>query len=260
MRLSGVVFSKILGMDTNITIVAPKVLNEISQYKVVYLLHGLSGNNKTWIDYSMLTYYAREGKTIYVLPEVNRSFYTNMKYGLNYYTYITDELPTICKNLFNISSDRENTAIIGASMGGYGALKCALLKPEQYGMCAAFAPCCLFLKDEVEEVRKSNIDRKYIDRFGSQLENDMIAVFGEDLKVSESDDIWEVAKNLNDKEVKPKIYIAVGKNDILYDENIKFKNAMQNFDFDFTFEEWEGTHNFTFFDEGLNRAIKKFDL
>ena len=70
-----------------------------------------------------------------------------MKYGLKYFSYITEELFKICKNIFNISSKREDTAIMGASMGGYGALKCALSKPEQYGFCGAFSPAFLFLKD-----------------------------------------------------------------------------------------------------------------
>ena len=61
-----------------------------------------------------------------------------MKYGLPYFSYLTEELPTICKSIFRISADREHTAVMGGSMGGYGALKCALSKPEQYGMCAAF--------------------------------------------------------------------------------------------------------------------------
>lgn len=32
---------------------------------------------------------------------------------------------------------------MGLSMGGYGALKCALKYPEQYAGCAAFSPACI---------------------------------------------------------------------------------------------------------------------
>jgi S-formylglutathione hydrolase FrmB len=125
MILRGNVFSKILEMDTGITIVTPNDFKMDGTYKVVYLLHGACGNNGTWADYSMLPVYANHGKTIYVLPEVARSFYTDMKYGFKYFSYITEELPNICKTVFNISADREDTAIIGGSMGGYGALNCA---------------------------------------------------------------------------------------------------------------------------------------
>ena len=44
MRLSGSVYSKILDMDTGLTIVTPNKLRE-GKYKVVYLLHGLCGND-----------------------------------------------------------------------------------------------------------------------------------------------------------------------------------------------------------------------
>ena len=49
MRLSGSVYSKILDMDTGLTIVTPNKLRE-SKYKVVYLLHGLCGNDRSWLD------------------------------------------------------------------------------------------------------------------------------------------------------------------------------------------------------------------
>ena len=65
MRLSGSVYSKILDMDTGLTIVTPNKLRE-SKYKVVYLLHGLCGNDRSWLDYTMLPAYAAKGDTVYV--------------------------------------------------------------------------------------------------------------------------------------------------------------------------------------------------
>ena len=58
MRLSGTVYSETLGMDTGITVVTPNRIQSGEEYNVVYLLHGLCGNHKTWLDYSMLSMYA----------------------------------------------------------------------------------------------------------------------------------------------------------------------------------------------------------
>ena len=177
MKLNGNVFSKVLDMDTGITIVTPNDLKLDGSYKVVYLLHGLCGNHRNWADYTLLPTYANDYDAIFIMPEVQRSFYMDMKYGLKYFSYITEELPEICKNIFNISSKREDTAIMGASMGGYGALKCALSKPDQYGFCGAFSPAFLFLKDYLDYQRDTGIvefeDLKAIFGEGTPLKGGM---------------------------------------------------------------------------------------
>lgn len=257
MRLNGTVFSKTLGMDTGITIVTPNELRE--KYKVVYLLHGIKGNSRTWIDYSMLSMFARQGNTVYIMPEVQRSFYTDMLFGLKYFTYITEELPNICKNIFNISAKREDTAVMGCSMGGYGALKCALSKPEQYGMCGAFSSCCLFLKEGMEETRKFGMDPKFIARFGEELITDLKLVFGYDFEWNPKDDILELARNISESRIKPKLYLACGKEDMFYSDHLRFAEEMKKLDFEFEFEAWNANHDFVCFNEALKRAIEKFE-
>ena len=187
MRLSGTVFSNILEKDTDITIITPNNLLNQKQYKVAYVLHGLCGNSKTWLDYSMLSVYAMEGNTIYILPDAERSFYCNQ-----YFDYITEELPLICKNIFSISSHRDDTIILGNSMGGYGALLCALSKPQQYGICGAFSSCCLLLKQGLYDMKQNSI--KYQQQFGKQLINDFTTIFGESLTWKSKFDILENAK------------------------------------------------------------------
>ena len=69
------------------------------------------------------------------MPFADRSFYTNMKYGGKYYTYIAKELPSILMQMLHISPKREDHYIAGLSMGGYGALKIGLRECETF--CAA---------------------------------------------------------------------------------------------------------------------------
>ena len=73
-----------------------------------------------------------------VMPDGDRSFYTNLPHGRNYYDYVAKELPKIMETMFPlISSAREDRFIAGNSMGGYGALKIAL---REDGAFAAAAP------------------------------------------------------------------------------------------------------------------------
>ncbi|MFA4133067.1 MULTISPECIES: alpha/beta hydrolase [unclassified Brevibacillus] len=145
-----------------------------------------------------------------------------MKFGFRYFSYISEELPIICKSVFNISSEREDTIIIGDSMGGYGALKCALSKPERYGYCCAFSSPCLFLKEDLDE-----------------------------------HEILDLANKIKDQSVRPDIYNACGTEDFMRDINVRFYNEMRNLNFTIEYEEWSGNHDWYFFNEALQKALKK---
>jgi S-formylglutathione hydrolase len=54
------------------------------------------------------------------------------------YSYITEELPELIAANFPIDPDRQG--IFGHSMGGHGALVCALRNPDRFKSVSAFAP------------------------------------------------------------------------------------------------------------------------
>jgi len=56
------------------------------------------------------------------------------------YSYVTDELPTLIGENFPVRHDRQG--IFGHSMGGHGALVCALRNSDRYRSVSAFAPIC----------------------------------------------------------------------------------------------------------------------
>lgn len=256
MRIHGTVFSQTLQMDTGLSIVTPNVLRK--EYKVAYLLHGLCGNHQSWIDYSNLAEYAAEGNTIYIMPEAGRSFYCDMEYGFAYFTYIAEELPTLCKNLFHISASRENTVIMGNSMGGYGALKCALAKPEQYGKCAAFSSACLDLRNGLQELRENGTE-KFAAIFGTRLLEDFRAIFGADFGWRPELDALELARRIP-KDQLPVLYLTCGTEDGFYSEHLRFCKALREADVPFVFEEWKAAHDFSCFDLALKKAIQHFQL
>lgn len=55
------------------------------------------------------------------------------------YSYVTRELPEVVQGI-GVASDRRS--IFGHSMGGHGALICALKNPGRYASVSAFAPIC----------------------------------------------------------------------------------------------------------------------
>ncbi|HEY4368324.1 MAG TPA: S-formylglutathione hydrolase [Steroidobacteraceae bacterium] len=65
---------------------------------------------------------------------------TQAPWSQNYrmYSYVTKELPELVQSLGVARADRQG--IFGHSMGGHGALVCALRNPAQYRSVSAFAP------------------------------------------------------------------------------------------------------------------------
>ena len=100
---------------------------------VVYLLHGGGGGFRDWSNYSDVAHYAESG-LILVMPEGAYSYYTN---AVNppqdrYEDYIVKDLIADVESKFPAATGRSNRAIVGVSMGGFGAVKVALHHPEQF--------------------------------------------------------------------------------------------------------------------------------
>lgn len=77
-------------------------------------------------------------------------------------------------------------------MGGYGALKAAFARPEQYGICCALFSGSLFMKDWLDDVRK---DKKKAREFYGRMITDLEAMFVEDLACKDENDLLSMAKN-----------------------------------------------------------------
>jgi S-formylglutathione hydrolase FrmB len=255
MILRGDFLSNALRTTTNIQVFIPDNFKYEGPYRVVYLLHGLHGAQGSWFDYTMLPYYAKDYNAVFVTPEVGRSFYSDLKYGQRYFAYVGGELPQVCKKVFNISAKREDTAVMGCSMGGYGALKLALTYPERYGFCGAVAPACLFIKGILDGIRKDPGAMKGSEDTEAIL-MDLYAIYGGDLVPREENDIIDILAKFPAGGEKPKIYAACGTEDELREENLLFKEEIQKAGFDYTYEEWPGGHEWYFFNEALKKALQ----
>ncbi|MBQ3230261.1 MAG: esterase family protein, partial [Clostridia bacterium] len=144
-------FSEALGMQTEALVVMPQRGNygeigiesnaKAGPYKCLYLLHGLSDDHTIWLRRTSIERYASYHGICVVMPRGDRSFYSDMKYGMPYYTHIAKELPKVIREYFNISDKQEDNFIAGLSMGGYGALKIGLRECGKFAACAGISPC-----------------------------------------------------------------------------------------------------------------------
>lgn len=242
------IFSEALGTQQQVYVVIPqpstngeigiKNKGQTEKFKTLYLLHGLSDNHSIWLRRTAIERYAQEAGLCVVMPFGDRSFYTDMKYGGKYYTYIAKELPRIIDDMFNVSAKREDRFIAGLSMGGYGALKIGMRECDTFSAVAGLSSAA-----DIKAVK---------DRFLQ----DMINIFGEDLYIPDDEDLFEIAKKCNESPNRPRIYMGIGTEDYLYEVNQPLRKLFESLDFDFTYRESPGTHSWEFWDEYIQYVIK----
>ncbi|MEO6393508.1 MAG: alpha/beta hydrolase family protein [Pyrinomonadaceae bacterium] len=135
--------SKLMTRQIPYAVVLPQNYESDKQvrFPVIYLLHGLGGSYKNFVDDpKRLAYYAQH-RFIVVSVEGGSGFYTDSATKPNdkYETYIINELiPEIDKN-YRTVTDRSGRAVAGMSMGGYGALKFGIKYPQMFALAAAWS-------------------------------------------------------------------------------------------------------------------------
>jgi len=115
--------------------------NEDIRFPVIYFLHGASlGYDQYDLIYPILDNlikFKQVKPVILVLPDglappYNGSFYTNSVLYGNFEDYISQDLIGFIDSSFHTKPERNKRAIMGASMGAYGALKIAMKHPELF--------------------------------------------------------------------------------------------------------------------------------
>ena len=242
---TGSFLSAELKRHTSVSVILPHdtMASPSGGFPVMYLLHGKTDDSRTWLYRSNIERYASERGLCVVIPDVELSFYADMRNGARYFSYILDELPDMTKTMLHVSQRREDTYIAGVSMGGYGALKCAFTKPESYGGCIALSPVTDIAAAMVRDCENGE----------KQLWQ---GVCGESLRVGRDIDLFRILEEGTGLySVYPKLYIACGKQDMLFDENIRLKEALDNSRIDFTFEQAAADHEWGFWDVAIQRGL-----
>lgn len=245
----GSIRSQVMEMDTLVNVVVP-----YDQYdsngkprkidKVLYLLHGLKGNADSWQRYSSAERFAYYYGYAVIMPEVQRSFYTDMVYGPRYFTYLTEELPRAMHRMFCLPDDPQKTFIGGLSMGGYGALKCALNCPDQYAGAICLSSGFDLLTDP----------ERLVNAYHGREE--LQGLLGLGLQAKPEDDLYAIADAWPANKPKPRLYIAVGTEDYLYHKNQEMRDHLVKDGFAPCYEEWPGIHDWRFWDVGLERGLR----
>jgi putative tributyrin esterase len=141
-RLQDVIFhSPALNRDMPYRVILPIRLAAGQKLPVVYLLHGRGEDFRSWSNDSDVARFAERG-LILVMPEGRSSYYTNSaKHPQDRYEdYLANDLISDVESRFPIATGRANRAVVGVSMGGFGAVKLAFDHPELFAFAGAMSP------------------------------------------------------------------------------------------------------------------------
>ena len=213
-------------------------------YKTVYLLHGLSDDHTIWHRRTSIERYAAEKGIAVVMPNGGRSWYTDE--GEKYLTFIAEELPRVCHAFFRGMSDKaEDNFLIGNSMGGYGAVKIALLYPETFGGAGSLSGG--FAIDMFSE-------NYFADEWQTAFGTDFSAP---SCLMGSRHDVFKIASDFKAAGKRlPKLYIWCGKSDIFTEVNRDFSAHLNALSVPHKFEETEGEHNWHYWDKYVQNAIE----
>ncbi len=216
----------------------------VAKRKVLYLLHGLSDDGSAWQRFTAIETLAMAYGLVVVMPSAGRSFYTDQPNGQRYFTYLTDELPQYLADVFGLAPRREDTLIAGNSMGGYGAFRAALLRPELYAAAASFSGVLSleFLRTHPKDPRR----------------DEFALLFGdlERLAGSAYDPATWLRRAAQDPSALPYLYIAVGRQEDLYPLSGLFYAACQALGVRSEYHEEDGQHNWFLWDRQIRRFLE----
>src|SRR5579863_1700006 len=125
--------SAALNRDMPYRVVLPANVVPGQKLPVVYLLHGGGGDFHDWTNDSDVAHFADQG-LILVMPEGSSSYYVNAaeRPQDRFEDYIVKDLLGEVETRFPAAVGRSNRAIIGNSMGGFGAVNLSLKHPDLF--------------------------------------------------------------------------------------------------------------------------------
>lgn len=250
-------FAESLGLCTSAYIALPQPPGpEIAKhgkkaagpYKTMYLLHGLSDDHSIWLRRTSIERYADSAGIAVVMPEVGRSWYTDMARGLRYWTYVSEELPSLCQAVFPLSAERDDNYVAGLSMGGYGAFKLALGRPDRFAAGASLSGAL----DMASSARAED----------GEWRRELQWVFGPlDQFAGSDNDLLHLASHVaHSAGPRPRLYQWCGTEDFLYVQNQRFREHATTLGLDLIYEEGPGGHTWDRWDAKIQRVIEWLGL
>jgi S-formylglutathione hydrolase FrmB len=240
-------YSDSLSLSTSMTVILPQPSDLPSGSlperppPVLYLLHGLSDDDTSWVRRTSIERYAAPLGLAVVMPQVHRSYYTDQAYGGRYWTFLTEELPGLVDRFFRVSQRREDTFVAGLSMGGQGALKWALRRPERFAAAASLSGS---LNPAGPRFQRRRPEDPYL----------VERIFGDEPIAGSANDLVALVQRA-DPGALPSLGLWCGSEDGLLGDNLTFADACQRAGVPLAVRLSPGEHEWGFWDAKIQEVL-----
>lgn len=240
--------SVVLPVDPPMDMIHPPSYKQ-GPWSTLYLLHGIFGGSNDWLRKSNIEALSLQYGIAVVMPYGGNLFYLdNETTGVRYGEMIGKELIEVTRKMFNLSTKREDTAIGGLSMGGYGAIRNGLKYHDTFGAIMAFSSALIveaYGAGEIDELALASVPKSYYSH-----------IFGPENEMEGSDkDPIALAKKCINTDNRPRLYIACGTEDSLYEANENYHEALKSIGYPHEWQFSYGAHDFDFWNRAVTAAI-----
>ena len=225
-------------------------------YKTVYYLEGLIGNFSGPGNYTRLQAFAEDYNVVVVVVGGENKWYTDSPYTGDYFVkVICRDLINFTRRFLNLSHKREDTAIMGFSMGGHGAMTIGLAHPEIFGSIIALDAAYhqqVWLDAPEVPTWDCNTRKQYMTMLGVEKMEDYLG--GQhDLKAS--------AEKTIKTDIAPRIFCACGTEDgPQYEPNKEMAAYLKGLGYDVTWKDiMGGGHSNWTIDHAVELAFEWFN-
>jgi S-formylglutathione hydrolase FrmB len=201
-------YSEALHREMQYRVFLPEVAGS-QKLPVIYLLHGGGGTFRDWSNYSDVAQFA--SCMLLVMPQGDYSYYVNaaLRPQDRYEDYIVNDLVSDVERQFPARTERGGRAILGVSMGGYGAINLALHHPEKFAFAGAISAAI--------DVPRRLFSWKRLNQ--SQAFRDMFGPDGTDTR--RNNDPFVLVRSADPSKM-PYFYLTCGKQEALLAPNREF--------------------------------------
>lgn len=229
-------YSDVAGKERQASVLLPADYDPDKKYPVLYLLHGLWGSHKTWLNKDAdiiiqnMRYFEGAPAMITVLPncavnaeeldeekdlpEIIKGFDLTEK-------ELTQCLMPYIESHYSVSTEKKDTAIAGNSMGGRNSLYTAFSNQDRFGYIGAFSTAKI-IESERPSMMEPLLDDFIIDPEGGGFERILVCVGRQDNVCGNESYVTD--KRLTEKGIDHIFYDMDGG----HDDDV-WQNALYNF-------------------------------
>jgi enterochelin esterase-like enzyme len=248
--------SPLLGRDLRYSIYLPERSPYAPPPPVLYLLHGLGGNERDWLRIGSIKQTVdkmiSKGEIpplAIVMPGAGNSWYVDSATHGPVESALLDILIPHVENTHGLREDRNGRFVAGLSMGGYGALRLAILHPSRFRGGASLSGAIFADLASASQVTKGQI-RMFKGAFGKPFAPEMYNRLN----------FFSRLGDLKAAKQRPALFISVGDDDgfRLYEGAVELYLRLKRLRLPVEMRIVDGDHNWRLWREDIIPVLRYF--